>query len=301
MIELIDVALPTLKKSSLSIECLEQVMPFEAGITDNNRRPGRILEAAPERLKQFEIIWIKTGTGNFHIDLFRYEVRDNTLYFLYPGQIFLHDQTSGISGYRISCSKEFLRQPDESHILPLVMDFQYGNFNSQLMQVSKETEVEIERILRMMVWENSNFFQLKTELLRRLLKTFINYLSRRSEVKHTSDGSVNDVRLFSNFMELVSQDYLTKKAVADYADKLSVSPNYLSEVVKKVSRHSASYHIQQRLILEAKRAAVYSRVSMKEVSYQLGFLDPAQFSKFFKNKTGVNFSIYKKQLAAFGK
>jgi AraC family transcriptional activator of pobA len=41
--------------------------------------------------------------------------------------------------------------------------------------------------------------------------------------------------------------------------------------------------------------ALYTGCSMKEIAYELGFLDAAHFSKFFKVVTGVNFSAFKKE------
>jgi AraC-like DNA-binding protein len=84
------------------------------------------------------------------------------------------------------------------------------------------------------------------------------------------------------------------KMVAEYAEELSVSPNHLNEIVKKVSGFPASHHIRQRVLLEAKRLAAYSGASMKEIAYSLGFEDIAHFSKFFKNLSGSNFTSYKK-------
>ena len=75
---------------------------------------------------------------------------------------------------------------------------------------------------------------------------------------------------------------------------LSVSANYLNVTVKKVSGYPVSYHIQQQIIQEAKRQAVYTDKSMKEIAYQLGFEAITHFSKFFKKNEGSNFSLYRK-------
>ena len=76
---------------------------------------------------------------------------------------------------------------------------------------------------------------------------------------------------------------------------LSVTPNYLNEVVKKNTGRTAGHHIRQRVALEAKRMGRYSDIAMKEIAYNLGFSDCGHFSKFFKTATGVNFSDFKKE------
>lgn len=98
------------------------------------------------------------------------------------------------------------------------------------------------------------------------------------------------------FLSLLEKNYTQKRMVTDYAEELVVTPSYLNEVVKKISGFPASHHIQQRIVLEAKRQAAFSNVTMKEIAYNLGFDDTAHFSKFFKNASGMSFTDFKKSL-----
>lgn len=95
------------------------------------------------------------------------------------------------------------------------------------------------------------------------------------------------------FMDLLKKNFTTHKMVADYARELCLTPSHLNKIVKKVSGFPASYHIQQQIILEAKRQAIYYGLSMKEVASSLGFDDYLHFSKFFKNNSGMNFTSFK--------
>ena len=81
--------------------------------------------------------------------------------------------------------------------------------------------------------------------------------------------------------------------MSGYAAQLFVTANYLNKIVKKCTGFSAGHHIRQRVVLEAKRMARYSDTNMKEIAYDLGFLDSAHFSKFFKSGAGSNFSDFK--------
>jgi len=56
--------------------------------------------------------------------------------------------------------------------------------------------------------------------------------------------------------------------------------------VKSITGKSAKDHIQTKLIIEAKRSLLFSNVSNKELSYQLGFEESAHFNNFFKKITG---------------
>ena len=126
------------------------------------------------------------------------------------------------------------------------------------------------------------------------------HFSRKLQVGNDEIAYTKDAELVRNFKTLLKKWFITKKLVADYASELCVTPNYLNRTVKKITGFTASHHIQQYIILEAKRQAIHSNVSMKEIAYFLGFDNLAHFSKFFKNNSGMNFTSFKKGLVYAG-
>jgi AraC family transcriptional activator of pobA len=89
------------------------------------------------------------------------------------------------------------------------------------------------------------------------------------------------------FMSLLDEDFVRMKRPGEYAEKLKLSTVYLNECVKKTTGQSISYHIHQRLILEAKRLLYHTAKSVKEISADLGFNDYAYFSRLFKKVAGI--------------
>ena len=73
-------------------------------------------------------------------------------------------------------------------------------------------------------------------------------------------------------------------------------PNYFNEVIKKITGRSAGHHIRERIILEAKRLALYSEINMKEIAYELGFIDLAISVNFLKLLLAPIFPISKNSL-----
>lgn len=82
------------------------------------------------------------------------------------------------------------------------------------------------------------------------------------------------------FIKMLEQNFVNLKRPADYAEKLNISVPYLNECVKDVTRHSISHHIQQRIILDAKRLLYHSEKSIKEIANELGYDDYSYFSLF---------------------
>lgn len=99
--------------------------------------------------------------------------------------------------------------------------------------------------------------------------------------------------LVERFLYLVSQNFRTSKQVRDYAERLSVSSNHLNTIIKDITGRTASQYIKDRVIAEARKEALIVGNRMKNISYNLGFSDPAHFSKYFKVVTGVNFTTYR--------
>lgn len=76
------------------------------------------------------------------------------------------------------------------------------------------------------------------------------------------------------------------------AENLSVTTNNLYNIVKEFSGISPKEFITNRLMLEAQRKLYYSKPSLKELTYELGFNDPDYFSRLFKKKTGKSVTGY---------
>lgn len=109
------------------------------------------------------------------------------------------------------------------------------------------------------------------------------YLIQSRPVERFSRSEV----LTKAFKELLERNFVTSKRPAQYALKLNVSTNYLNECVKRATGHSVSYHIQQRVILEAKRLLFHSDRSVKEISAELGYDDYPYFCRLFSKSAGM--------------
>lgn len=254
----------------------------------------RLEYAVPEQTSSYEIIWIKSGAGTLSSDVFRFPVSANAVYCFAPGHYRNLESTAKIDGYYISLSQAFL------YVIECPVDFSLFFFaqNDEQPMSAIHPDCEMEDLFVKMHREYLGQHFLRNEILKGMMKVFMIYLSRQFE-KHNQrkpDGWYEkDKEIVRKFFMLLKKHLTTKKLVAEYADELCITPNYLNAIVKKQTGSPASHHIQQHIISEAKRHAMYSALSMKEVADKLGFEDYAHFSKFFKNYSGVNFSSFKKQ------
>ncbi|MEM6263192.1 MAG: helix-turn-helix domain-containing protein [Bacteroidota bacterium] len=88
---------------------------------------------------------------------------------------------------------------------------------------------------------------------------------------------------------------ITQPSVQHFADQLSITPNYLSDVVKFYTGKPALEHIHQHIIKVAKSMLTQRKAPISEIAYQLGFEYPGYFTRLFSKRTGVTPSKFRNQ------
>jgi len=101
--------------------------------------------------------------------------------------------------------------------------------------------------------------------------------------------------LTNDFFMLMLEHFKRERNVAFYADKLCLTPKYLSMTVKKITGHPISNWINEVVIIEAKRMLKVTDLTALQISEELNFPNPSFFGRFFKQYTGMTPLEYKKK------
>lgn len=139
----------------------------------------------------------------------------------------------------------------------------------------------------------------KKEALGFLISSICYVMSSIWQKKINAASTVNQVSsprakmIFEQFLHLVTEYHTKERNVSFYAERLCLTPKYLSKLVKNVSGRSAPDWIDSFVILEAKNMLRYSDASIKEIVYTLNFPNQSVFYKFFKANTGMTPSEYR--------
>lgn len=249
----------------------------------------------PHRHDYYTIIFIEKGEGTHFVDFKEYEVKDNQLYFILPGQMHQMVLTAEPQGWVLIFTEEFLvsNAISEKLIQDIYIFNDYGQ--SPPLPVSDVQLPVYKSIIGQMIHFSSEMEKYSSEARGSLLKLFLiqsnNHCSlHRDENPQFVESSNN---LLRSFKQLLNRHYAEWHKVSDYADKLSVTADYLNKTVKGVTGKSAKEHIQSKILIEAKRNLQFSVLSSKELSYQLGFDESAHFNNFFKKMTGITPSEFR--------
>lgn len=104
-----------------------------------------------------------------------------------------------------------------------------------------------------------------------------------------------DSGICNRFMELVFEKPYMKITIADYANQLSVSKEYLQKLVKRVTGKSPLTWMHEAIILEAKSLLFNTDLMVNEVAEKVGMEDAAYFSRMFNKYTGKSPLLFRKE------
>lgn len=91
-----------------------------------------------------------------------------------------------------------------------------------------------------------------------------------------------DLKIFHRFNELIEAHYQQHWPLSRYAQGIGVTQARLNDVCRRIADLPSKRLILERLMQEAKRLLLFTGSSANEICYQLGFKDPAYFSRFFQ-------------------
>ncbi|MCL1668169.1 helix-turn-helix domain-containing protein [Elizabethkingia ursingii] len=116
---------------------------------------------------------------------------------------------------------------------------------------------------------------------------------RSSDTKIINSKTFRKKQFIHQFLTLLSENSKKERTVEFYADRLSVTPSYLSRIVKETSGESTRDIITNFVIMEACSLLMNSQLSITQISEELQFSDPSFFGKFFKRKMKMSPKIFR--------
>ncbi|WP_409524884.1 helix-turn-helix domain-containing protein [Nitrincola sp. MINF-07-Sa-05] len=129
-----------------------------------------------------------------------------------------------------------------------------------------------------------------------LLQTVLLQLSRCVETQRRApETRTRETRHMQQFRALIEAHFSNQWKVEDYARELNMPPARLNRMCKTVLGRNAKSLLQERLLLEARRKLIYTRATIEQVAFDLGYVDPAYFSRVFQQAEGVSPKVYRQQ------
>jgi len=226
------------------------------------------------------------------INLKPYIFSENNLFMILPGQIIQYFYKSDdYSGLHIAMSKRFIDNL-ELNIKDSISALLHLKENPIIYLSTDDMEYLLDyfNILRQTVRRTLN--PNRAEVVRLLIMAlFYNFQQIQGKVSVTKSKRDD---LFEAFYNLLLAHYKESREVGFYADKLCITPKYLSAVIKEMTGKSAFEWINDYVSLEAKALLKSTNMTIQQISDELSFANQSFFGKYFKRMTGMSPKEYRR-------
>jgi len=225
------------------------------------------------------------GKAELSVNLSKCLLQENDCIILLPGSI-LEYRPEGISDdfllKFISFSLEFVNS------LELPGLFTGIKLNPCVRCTAEETGQLLKTYSDLEEKSKRGDFSYKKEIIQyTLLAAVYEFYSVFEQKAPVQAGRNKDAEFQVAFFDLVYDHYRTRHQLQFYADRLFLTPKYLSGKIKTLTGKSANDWINEFLMLEAKSLLKSTGKTIKEIAYGLGFPDASTFGKFFRKYEGV--------------
>lgn len=248
--------------------------------------------SAPVRLNALFMILVLRGSADIRIDYVPYTVKENTFLTIMPTHILQAASASDDFKSRMMViDKDFLEEINIAKRSPSMMNYMQLRQNpcTELLPHEAEHINQCIRTLRDKIRLRTHSFHkevLQNSFVAFLLELANIYIGRRENIVVPTLSRKEEI--MNQFLQLLFEHVKEHHVVSFYADKLFITPQYLSLILKELSGKSANKWIDEALIVEAKLLLKMQNVTIQQVADMLNFSDQSTFGKFFKKHMGVS-------------
>ena len=231
-----------------------------------------------------------------------YDFDEGIMFFLAPGQVFRIEVEQGSAQKRSGWM--LLIHPDFLWNTPLakgIKRYEYFDYSvNEALFLSEKEEATITNIIQSIQQEyHASIDRFSQDIIIAQIELLLTYSERFYQRQFITRKITNHAildRLEDLLTNYFNSDDLVEKGlptVQYIAEALSVSPNYLSGLLKVLTGQSTQQRIHDKLIEKAKEKLSTTDLSVTEIAYELGFRHPQSFSKLFKAKTNLSPSEFR--------
>ena len=237
----------------------------------------------------YSIFWIESGEAIHATEFVEYSLKADTILFVPPGLKHRMYIDKSVGGTYILFNEDFI-QYNRKNYVPLK---EYRLFNNpdfkSLITVIPEKREKLRNITELIFDEIRNTDDYSQDIVLNLLHLFLlesrRIFDQQNQAPKEEPDSTPDTTIIK-FKQLIEENFTREKNVSPYAEMLNMNPSCLNELTKRTTGITAGELIRNRVIDETKKLLYSSSMSGKEIAFELGFDDPAYFSRFFRKYTG---------------
>lgn len=247
-----------------------------------NIASSRVKQA--HRDENYIFIFQESGTSSLMIDFKETKLQNRVSCCILPGQVHYEISSFDSKGYIIALNSDLLPE----YVRNTFDQFHIANMPCEFDAIWAKKIKSAVQLLELMI-ENPQSEKYDSNIIKSISNALASlFAAIFSQELAKNENSDHSETLTYQFKKLLQREFKIIKSPKEYAAKLNISAAYLNQVVKKNTGMPLSYWIQQEIILEAKRLLFFTHFTVKEIAFNLGYEDPAYFSRLFLKSTGFS-------------
>lgn len=234
-----------------------------------------------------EIFFFEKGGGTHYLDFDKIIIEDFSIHLLLPGQAHQLARTPRSNGYVLMFEPEFFHLSSENTDFINSVTYLYNGSEHTHASIGREKYNEFKTLLETIEKEYNSSEKFRAQLLQSYLNIVVLKVKQALNTNDFhSQNNLLEFKLMIDFKQLIEKEFNYNRSVANFCDQLQVSYKLLNKISKNHTGKNPAELIAERLLMEAKRLLLHTRLSIKEIAYKLNYDDPSHFSKFIKNTSG---------------
>lgn len=263
-------------------------LPVEIEILDISDLFKRVRKdiILPHRNDFHNIMWITRGNPTFSIDFQPVTVPENSLIFVRKDSVRSYDSEENYDRKVILFTNKFFNMTSDD-IRYMQNNILFSDLYATTPVQVKEKDIDLDFIFKGIESElKKEHDAAQDDILRNYLHNFLLISERlKREQGFVEMRSCPDFEQILQFKKLIENNYKSEKSVQKYAELLNMSEKKLYNITTRLLDKTPKEIINERVVLEARRLLAYSKDSVKEIAYYLGFEEPTNFIKYFRKSS----------------
>lgn len=289
--------LKTFTKNMVAIDSFQDVLTIaHIDATSTKLDMEELMQEEIKDVNSFLIILVQNGYAEIKLDYKTYSIASDKLTFIIPNHIFqISEMSNDFKAKFLIIDKLFMEE---------VVQEKKGFYNymslkgNPVIQLEPVENTNLEKALLLLqekirfrthIFQKEMVYNTTAGLLLELLSILV---KKNDDLIHPILSRKEEI--VDEFLKLLSKHTRERHPLTFYAEKLFITPQYLSSILKEQTGKTGSKWLSEALIVEAKKLIKSPHSTIQAVAYTLNFSDQSTFGKFFKKSIGISPLVYRR-------
>lgn len=248
----------------------------------------------PYRTSNYILIYITKGKGIHEVDYVSYPLKANEVMLITRNRMHAFKEYESLEGYMISFTEGFLCEMFSEPKSSVKKLYEQSLLTPHIKSLDVHENMLNNMLLVLMDGCRDDYHVMDQMVVASVFNAFVQFLMNIKMQNGTRDNGQNEKLL--EFTKLINEHLVEEKTVEGFARMMHTTKKTLNLLTRRTLDMSAKQYIDQQLLTIIKRKLSFEEISINEIAYALGFSEPSNLTRFFKQHVGVSPKVFRQEV-----